>query len=147
MVVFSDGSKAEAGSVGYGYVVYRGKRQVAHGRGRLGLAEVFDGEAEGARAGLRQAIRGYTGGTIHVCLDNTSVMQGLRGDPPTSSQDAFLDFQAMAAIYDVRVHWVPGHQGIPGNLEADRLAKEGSRLPVPPGQPATAAGVKRLARA
>ncbi len=89
----------------------------------------------------------FLGGTIHVCLDNTSVILGLRGDPPTISQEAFLDFQAMAAIYDVRVHWVPGHQGIPGNEEADRLAKEGSKLPVPPGQPATAAAVKRLARA
>ncbi|KAF6785197.1 reverse transcriptase domain protein [Colletotrichum sojae] len=49
-------------------------------------------------------------------------------------------------IYDIQTHWAPGHQGIKGNEEADRLAKEGTTLPVPRGRLATLAGIKRLAR-
>jgi hypothetical protein len=33
----------------------------------------------------------------------------------------------------VTLMWIPGHQGIPGNEEADRLAKEGA-VEVPPNQ-------------
>ena len=33
----------------------------------------------------------------------------------------------------VTLGWIPGHQGIPGNEEADRLAKEGA-IKVPPTQ-------------
>jgi ribonuclease HI len=33
----------------------------------------------------------------------------------------------------VTLVWIPGHQGIPGNKESDRLAKEGT-TEVPPNQ-------------
>jgi hypothetical protein len=55
-------------------------------------------------------------------------------------------FQDYASTASVRVHWVPGHQGIEGNEEADRLAKEGASLPLDPDTLPTLAGVRHLAR-
>ncbi|KAK2684248.1 hypothetical protein QWA68_016962, partial [Fusarium oxysporum] len=66
--------------VGWGYAIYRNGKKIHQGKGRLGLAEVFDGEAEGAAHGLIQACRIRPGQVIHVCLDNTSVIQGLIGE-------------------------------------------------------------------
>lgn len=111
---------------------------------RLGLVEVFNGEAVGAWQGLRRAYRMDPGAIIHVCLDNMSVIRSLTGNAPKSSQEAFLAFQELATIADVYFLWVPGHQRIQGNEEADRLAKEGAALPTSFLSQATYAGVKKL---
>jgi hypothetical protein len=48
IVVYLDGSK-DAGVTGYGYVIYKGERQLATGQASLDeLSEVFDAEAIGA---------------------------------------------------------------------------------------------------
>ncbi|KAF5527647.1 putative RNA-directed DNA polymerase from transposon BS [Colletotrichum aenigma] len=145
-IIYSDGSKAPDGATGFGFVIYRKNKRIAQGCGRLSLAEVFDGEAEGARAGLRRALLTSQGQPIHICIDNTSVIQGIRGRVPDSSQAAFLEIQEAARTYDIRTHWSPGHEGIKGNEEADSLAKEGTTMPAPRGQLATLSGIKRLAR-
>ncbi|KAK2729303.1 hypothetical protein CKAH01_10252, partial [Colletotrichum kahawae] len=44
-----------------GIVIHRDKRRIAQGCGWLGLAEVFHGEAEGARPGLRRALLTFQG--------------------------------------------------------------------------------------
>jgi ribonuclease HI len=41
--------------------------------------------------------------------------------------------QKLSKSNNVTLMWIPGHQGIPGNEEADRLAKEGV-VEVPPDQ-------------
>ncbi len=145
-VVYTDGSKSTTGAVGWGYAIYRGRKKTMQGKGRLGTAEVFDGEAEGARHGLIRAYRSYPGSIIHVCLDNTAVIRGLTGEIPESSQEAFLAFRNLASIAAVRVRWVPGHERIEGNEEADRLAKEGAALPPDNTQKPTFAGVRHIAR-
>ncbi|OHW91300.1 reverse transcriptase, partial [Colletotrichum incanum] len=145
-VIYSNGSKAPEGATGFGFVIYRKNKRIAQGCGRLSTAEVFDGEAEGARAGLRRALLTSQGQPIHICIDNSSVIQGIRGMAPDSSQAAFLEIQEAVRIYNIQTHWYPGHQGIKGNEEADILAKEGTTLPAPRGQLATLSGIKRLAR-
>ncbi|KAJ4176432.1 hypothetical protein NW755_14951 [Fusarium falciforme] len=149
LVVYSDGSQAPSGATSYGYAIYRRKLLVDEGCGRLGPAEVFDGEAAGALEGLKAAAR-FAGPTdrIWVCLDNTSAAECLRGNPSDSSQSIFLEFQAIAAAHGrVRVKWCPGHEGIEGNERADALAKAGSALPEPPGAQPTLAFVRRQAKA
>jgi ribonuclease HI len=144
LIVYSDGSKSPTDAVGWGYAIYRANRKIAEGMGRLGLAEVFDGEAEGARQGLHCARRIDRTAQVHICIDNTSVIHGLQGDAPGSSQKAFLDAQRTIDTTAVQIHWVPGHQGIIGNEEADRLAKAGTELATDPQAEATLSGVSRL---
>ena len=89
----NDNQKEE--HVGYGFVIFRGEQKITAGHGQLDGAEVFDAEVEGARHALRTAIavaRTYpTKPKITVCLDNVAAIQGLRGTPSYSSQEAFLD--------------------------------------------------------
>ena len=53
-------------------------------------AEVFDAEAYGALQGLAAARSIGSQKHIYICLDNTSVIDGLDGDAPESSQSIFL---------------------------------------------------------
>ena len=92
-------------------------------------AEVFDAEAYGALQGLAAA-RSIGGQKhIYICLVNTSVIDGLNGDPTESSQSIFMRFNHIASTHQpgVTVRWVPGHCDIEGNEMADKLA-EGAML-------------------
>ncbi|KAK4074945.1 hypothetical protein Purlil1_12814 [Purpureocillium lilacinum] len=112
-------------------------------------AEVFDAEASGALEGLQAALASAVKMTtsIVICTDNLAVATCLRGNPADSSQDAFTKFQDLAKAHgDVEVRWIPGHAGIPGNEEADGLAKAGCLLPEPPGAVPSLAHLRRLAR-
>ncbi|KAM4056210.1 RNase H domain-containing protein [Hirsutella rhossiliensis] len=124
LVVYSDGSRSTEGHAGYGYVVHRDGSTVLRDKGRLGPAEIFDAEAKGALEGLKAAVSLPETDRIFVCLDNLATATCLRGTPSDSSQEVFLEFQSLARKYGaVEVHWIPGHADIPGNEEADALAK------------------------
>jgi ribonuclease HI len=41
--------------------------------------------------------------------------------------------EKLSRFNKVTLMWIPGHHGIPGNQEADRVAKEGA-IEVPPNQ-------------
>jgi RNase H len=64
---------------------------------------------------------------LWLCIDSTSVIWGLRGEAPGSSQWAFHNCQDAMQTHDVRVRWAPGHTGIEGNEAADKLADLGAR--------------------
>ncbi|KAG6990120.1 hypothetical protein FocnCong_v020623 [Fusarium oxysporum f. sp. conglutinans] len=72
-----------------------------HRESRFGPAEVFDAEAAGALDGLKAALTLQDSATqdIIICLDNLVAATRLRGAPSDSSQDAFLEFQALAASH------------------------------------------------
>lgn len=133
MVVYSDGSKTEQDTAGFGYVVYRRQQLIAQGCGQIGKGEVFDAEIKGAVEGLRAALaRQRPGEGITVCIDNTSVIDCIGATAPPSSQLAFRQFQKTGDAHPgmIRVRWCPGHTGIEGNELADQLAKEGAKMPV-----------------
>ncbi|KJK84830.1 hypothetical protein H633G_11375 [Metarhizium anisopliae BRIP 53284] len=149
LVVYSDGSLSPSGAAGYGYAVHQNRRSVCQGAGRLGPAEVFDAEAKGALEGLKAALNLPQSVTqkIVVCLDNIAAAKCLRGKPPDSSQRVFLTFQALAKTHrKTEVRWIPGHTKIPGNEQADILAKTGCAQPEPADAVPTLAFLRKTAR-
>jgi ribonuclease HI len=44
---------------------------------------------------------------------------------PVKNQDLWMQLDELAALHDVRWHWVKGHAGHPGNERADALANRG----------------------
>ncbi|PNP60790.1 hypothetical protein FNYG_14482 [Fusarium nygamai] len=149
LVVYSDGSLSSEGAASYGLTIHQNNVPILDGSGRLGLAEVFDAEATGALEGLKAALNQRDSATqkIHICLDNLAAAACLRGTPSDSSQDVFLEFQALAAWHGAtQVRWMPGHTDIPGNEQADKLAKVASSLPEPEGAQPTLAYLRRIAR-
>ncbi|KAJ6437079.1 reverse transcriptase [Purpureocillium lavendulum] len=148
LIVYSDGSQLPNGAVGFGFAVHRDKQSLVQGSGRLGPSEVFDAEVTGALEGLRAALRlGDTRSEVVVCTDNLAVASCLRGNPADSSQDKFTKFQELATSHgNVQVRWIPGHANIPGNEEADGLAKAGCLQPEPPEAMPSLAHLRRLAR-
>ncbi|KAM3472253.1 hypothetical protein MY5147_005381 [Beauveria neobassiana] len=133
LVVYSEGSKTEQDTAGFGYAVYRQQQIIAQGCGQIGKGEVFDAEIRGAVEGLRAAIAHQRPKeSITVCIDNTSVIDCIGTTAPPSSQMAFRTFQKTGDAHPgmFRVRWSPGYTGIEGNELADQLAKEGAKMPV-----------------
>ncbi|KAM4061432.1 endonuclease/exonuclease/phosphatase [Hirsutella rhossiliensis] len=84
---------------------------------------------------------------IVVCLDNIAAAKCLRGKPSDSSQRVFLTFQALARTHGkTEVRWIPGHTEIPGNEQADILAKTGCAQPEPADAVPTLAFLRKTAR-
>ncbi|KAF2962689.1 hypothetical protein GQX73_g10885 [Xylaria multiplex] len=121
----------------------------------LDREEVFDAECLSALCALRWFRGRYarTPYVLHLCFDNTSVLRSLLNGFPYSSNHRFKEFRDTAAGIQGRVHlhWSPGHCGILGNEEADRVAGLLSSQPLPPQHPSRSdkpsyAYAKRLAR-
>lgn len=147
VVIYTDGSK-NGNKVGFGYTVTKTNQTIIEGSGRLGPAEVYDGEVCGALAGLRAALQAAPNAQQYVvCLDNTSVITGLEGGTVNSSQAEFITFSTLRKSHPIEIKWCPGHKNIPGNERADQLAKEGTEQPPPPGAHPTLAAVRAMAKA
>ena len=147
--MYSDGSLSSSDAAGYGYAVHQTGRSLCQGAGRLGPAEVFDAEAQGALDGLEAALKLPQSATqrIVVCLDNIAAAACLRGKPLDSSKRVFLTFQALAKTHrKTEVRWIPGHTKIPGNEQADILAKTGCAQPEPADAVPTPAFLPKTAR-
>ncbi|KAI1688279.1 Exo-endo-phos-2 multi-domain protein [Pyrenophora tritici-repentis] len=138
ITVFSDGSEQQINGtrvVTYGYAIYQGQAAVATGQGSLNaLSHVFDAEAIGACRGLKHALQLSLPSQreIVLCIDSTSVIWGIRGTAPTSSQWAFLQIHGAMEAYNVKTRWAPGHMKIVGNELADQLADSEAKDPHQP---------------
>ena len=155
LTIFSDGSEQYVDGdrrVTYGYAAYQGRRRLYTGRGSLHeCSHVFDAEAVGAWRGLQVALNQphLRLRRIWLCIDSTSVLWGIRGNAPLSSQWAFLRVHNAMEIWDIHTKWCPGHTGILGNEEADSLADREAKDPSAPFGIAanpTVSGIRTAAR-
>ena len=162
--IYSDGSKLDDGSVGWGYAAWQGRIKIAEGKGSLGCrAKVFDGELAGALRGLQGVITSPAlrlAPYIHVRLNNASAGSALRSLKPTDTDRDYVKpfIEAHKAAYkapllvglslrSITTEWIPGHAGVLENKYADRLVKEGAKMAPPPDILPSLSWIRHSARA
>jgi len=82
--------------------------------------------------------RAYKNKQILICSDSQAALKALSGPKVTSTLvaerlDALL---ALASHNEVTLVWVPEHQSILGNEQADKLARQASAMPILSPKPA-----------
>lgn len=126
IVWWTDGSKMEAGT---GSGIYGGTPErssyLALGRS----ATVFQAEVEAISACVIENLKmQYQGKCIKIYTDSQAAVQSLAGFRFTSKGvwHCLTLLIRLSRDNDVTVAWVPGHVGVVGNEEADKLARQGA---------------------
>jgi hypothetical protein len=86
-------------------------------------ATVFQTEIYAILQCAYENIRAYRNKRILIFSDSQAALKALSGPKVTSRLDALT---ALADLSKVTLLWVPGHQSIRGNEQADKLAKQAS---------------------
>jgi ribonuclease HI len=123
LIWYTDGSKTDSGT---GACIY-GLRPNRSLRFSLGeFATVFQTEIYAIlQCAYENIRRAYRDKRILILSDSQAALRAL-GSPKVTSRlvsECLEALQALADLNEVTLIWVPGHQGILGNKQGDKLAR------------------------
>lgn len=126
--IYTDASKTEDGTH-VGYAIYSPELHLRQQRKISMHSSIYTAEALAIKLAIQVIVkRRITNGVI--LTDSLSVFTALQSTPyrfPTNPIIAELRkdiYDAKQQYLDIQFIWIPAHLGIPGNEEADRLAKQ-----------------------
>ena len=130
LVIYSDGSVVSGTDQGaYAMVVTSGDvsnpTRLGSGGGRgPPFTSSFEMEALALSLAVDYVGNTEVGGPVLICTDSLSVLSALVGSKPHVFQEITkLRRKLDLCRTEIRLQWVPGHCGLPGNDLADQLAK------------------------
>ena len=133
IAVYNDRSGLD-GNVGYGYRISTNKNQtkIADSNGRLpSYSTVFQAEVVAiTRACEQMKELNIRNKNIYIFSDSLSAINALSQHRVSSITilECLNRINDMTSNNSVSLYWVPSHSNIPGNDEADRLSKEGTKI-------------------
>ncbi len=127
---FTDGSKLENGSAGAGAVVYKNTREQEEIWLHLGVTStVYQAEVTAITVTAQTLLNKETQGEkITFLSDSKAAILSLKKTRMVGKtvKECAKKLNALAEQNTVRICWIPGHMGVPGNEKADELAKKGA---------------------
>jgi ribonuclease HI len=130
LVWFTDGSRMPI-RTGSGIFGIRPNRSLSFPLGKF--ATVFQTEIYAIlQCAYENIRRAYRNKQILIFSDSQAALRALDGPEVTSNLvvECLDALSVLAGQNEVTLAWVPGHCDIPGNEEADRLARQASGLPL-----------------
>jgi ribonuclease HI len=130
LVWFTDGSRMPSG-MGSGVFGVRPNRSLGFSSGKF--LTVFQTEIYAIlQCAYENIRRAYRNKRILIFSDSQAALRALVGPKVTSDlvAECLNVLSGLAGRNELILAWVPGHCGIPGNEEANRIARQASCLPL-----------------